>query len=612
MDSEARRPIRWRSLIALFGVSGLLSWWVYVAIVVLSRDFRYEIPGRERPLLAVLFLLGAAFLLYLLQVACVLSTQSETTPTSGPDRHTLSLIVVFDIAFRLVLLFSEPIQEVDIYRYLWDGQVVGSGGNPYRYSPHHVLAADSHGPLPAGLERLADLRDRSPTTAAILSRVHFGELTSVYPPVSQAVFALAALLTPEQAGLPMHLLVMKSLIVLFDLATLGMLVLLLRQAGLPQEWCLMYAWCPLVLKEFANSGHLDSIAVFLAISALSAAVRLLYPAGMTGSGIPETSSRRWLWISAVLLALGAGAKIFPIIFAPLLILSAWRRVGRMQALGAAAVIVSLTAMFIIPMIWREPDRTLTPCPQSASPVNHPTVDPETTGLSAFASQWQMNDFLFLMLLENLQPPTDAFLADGRPAIVDDPARDHPTPETGSVPTASRPSQQTSTRPVEPWFAVTPRHWRIDFATAVSKATSMPPRRATFLVARGMTGLVLAGILLWCAWKAGHAETSAGWLRYGFLSIAWFWLLLPTQNPWYWIWAIPLLPFARSRAWIVVSGLAMLYYARFWFADDTLSVQLFGSLYQGTWIFDYLVVWIEYGPWFLWLAAESFRAGCRGN
>ncbi|MFM9961618.1 MAG: hypothetical protein ACKV2Q_10370 [Planctomycetaceae bacterium] len=48
----------------------------------------------------------------------------------------------------------------------------------------------------------------------------------------------------------------------------------------------------------------------------------------------------------------------------------------------------------------------------------------------------------------------------------------------------------------------------------------------------------------------------------FLIIAWYWLLLPTQNPWYLTWCLPFLPFARGRAWFALSVLAFVYYLRF--------------------------------------------------
>jgi hypothetical protein len=46
-------------------------------------------------------------------------------------------------------------------------------------------------------------------------------------------------------------------------------------------WSLAYAWCPLAVKEVANTGHLDSIPVFLTVLAVHFGVKPLIgtPAG---------------------------------------------------------------------------------------------------------------------------------------------------------------------------------------------------------------------------------------------------------------------------------------------------------------------------------------------
>jgi len=62
---------------------------------------------------------------------------------TGGAAGVLPVIVVFAVAFRVLLLFSEPIQEVDAYQYLWDGQAAAAGINPFRFSPQQVLDASA-------------------------------------------------------------------------------------------------------------------------------------------------------------------------------------------------------------------------------------------------------------------------------------------------------------------------------------------------------------------------------------------------------------------------------------------------------------------------------------
>lgn len=67
--------------------------------------------------------------------------------------------------------------------------------------------------------------------------------------------------------------------------------------------------------------------------------------------------------------------------------------------------------------------------------------------------------------------------------------------------------------------------------------------------------------------------------------------------------MPLLPFARGRAWLAVSGLLLLYYLRFWFIYHWADTSVLGTGYMGSVFFDFVVTWVEFAPWFAWLAAD---------
>ena len=132
----------------------------------------------------------------------------------------------------------------------------------------------------------------------------------------------------------------------------------------------------------------------------------------------------------------------------------------------------------------------------------------------------------------------------------------------------------------------------------------------------MTTTAFCVIVLWGSVRlwgdSSEMREENRFLESVFLTLAWFWFLSPTQNPWYWTWALPLVPFARSRSWLLVSGLAMLYYLRFWFQADSLGGPQLGSVYAGVGSFDHVVVWLEHGPFLLILLAEWWTRGRRKN
>lgn len=176
--------------------------------------------------------------------------------------------------------------------------------------------------------------------------------------------------------------------------------------------------------------------------------------------------------------------------------------------------------------------------------------------------WEMNDFLFLLLIENVRP------------------------------TEGLPSSQVA------WFTFIPETWRGSLVSNFAAETGSDTARLPFLLARVISSIVYLAIALGIAIRATAAKVpddpTRRLLEAAFLTLAWFWLLLPTQNPWYLVWCLPLLPFARGRAWLVLSGFAFGYYLRFWFTAQ-FSEPILGTPYSGSAFFDYIVTWIEFGP-----------------
>ena len=222
---------------------GVLIWLIQLAVTWLSWQFQYvdslkEIALkyellRQRPIVPVLLLWAASFGCYLAALRTAIRCRNQ--------RRLTEVIVLFAFCFRAVLLFSEPIQEVDIYRYVWDGAAIATGVSPFCYSPEQVTRSCRADELPDALRWLVELHDSSPALATSLSRAHFAHLPTVYLPVSQAVFAAACMTTPRAASVRPRLAVMRIWLVLFDLGTIVVLGLLVRHVGKPDGWVLAYA-----------------------------------------------------------------------------------------------------------------------------------------------------------------------------------------------------------------------------------------------------------------------------------------------------------------------------------------------------------------------------------
>ena len=153
----------------------VLSTCLYGVIALLSWRFDFDSPTTLRPIVPVLILFAMAFAGYLFAI--------QLARRARQDWRLVSLIVWTSFLFRVVLLFSVPIQEIDIYRYLWDGAVSTDGVNPFRFSPEQVrVAAGKSNQTDEAMRRLVKLLDEKPVLADILERIHYAELPTVYPP----------------------------------------------------------------------------------------------------------------------------------------------------------------------------------------------------------------------------------------------------------------------------------------------------------------------------------------------------------------------------------------------------------------------------------------------
>jgi hypothetical protein len=539
-----------------------LSVVLYVVIAWLSWQFDYDSRGANRPILAVMSLFAAAFVVYLTATVAVYRAKATG--------HLLKWIVGASIFFRLVMLFSHPIQEVDLYRYLWDGAVTGEGVSPFAHSPQSILRAVTQpnivdlvkDPVPEGsltrsttlesTQHLVRLVEREPGIREALNRVHFPELPTIYPATSQAVFGLVDVTTPPQSSLLTRVFIIKGWLIGFDIATLFTVIAMLRCLNKPMTWCIAYGWCPLLMKEVAGSGHLDAIAVFLTTLTVYLLVRLL--TSKTKLEMSRFATHGWLVVIGTLFALAIGAKIYPIILAPLLISCVIAKLGWRFSIAPTLTTCLVAACLLFPML-----------PKAQSDQADPSL-----GVATFLKHWEMNDFLFLILIENLKP-ADTLAAEN-----------------------------------VAWFSVVPESARIAITNQVNEVFSVNAFQASFFVSRFVTLGIFFMIAIWLAWRACRSMNADGICEAAFLTLAWFWLLAPTQNPWYWTWALPLLPFARGRAWILMSGLVLVYYLRFWFEYHYVDIPVWRTGYRGVVFYDLVITWVEFAPWMLFLAIDAIR------
>lgn len=330
-------------------LAGLLLAAPLAAISAISPTLAQEGAGDTPFIIPLVLLMTAAGSVYL--VAMLLLKDFLL------HKGQLAWIILLGLFLRLSMFGSTPILEDDFYRYMWDGAVLAHGFNPYRHAPQEVLHGKS-AQVPTGLRQLAE------EGGHVLEKMNYPRLRTIYPPVAQAAFALAYVISPWS------LTGWRIILLLLDGLTLYLLSLLLRAIGLPLTGLAIYWWNPLLVKEIYNSGHMEMILLPFLVAALLFTVRQRV--------IPASVS----------LGCAVGTKFWPVLLVPVV----WRPLLRdpKRLIPALFMFVGISTAMFLPLLLTGLD--------------------SRSGLAAYSKYWEMNDALFMVILWAVRFGMDLFHA----------------------------------------------------------------------------------------------------------------------------------------------------------------------------------------------------------
>jgi len=222
-DAAGGLERRWVNRVATLGLAALATGLTAIFVWVgRQRDIEARMPE----FIGLLLLAG---IFYVIGVFCAERFRLGTA--------ALLVILASGVLFRVVLVTAPVELSGDVYRYQWDGRAQRAGLNPYTVSPSAL-----------GLAWLRNPEHPEPP----------GEETStIYPPLSELAYRLIE-------TVPGY----KRVSAALDLASAGVLLLLLAAMKQPLHRVLVYAWNPTVLISFAMSGHFDSLAILTFLAAL--------------------------------------------------------------------------------------------------------------------------------------------------------------------------------------------------------------------------------------------------------------------------------------------------------------------------------------------------------
>jgi hypothetical protein len=244
---------------------------------------------------------SAWWVVFAVGAACVLGV---------PRRPAVGLIVAGAIAMRVVALAGVPALSNDVDRYAWDGHVQAAGVDPYRYPPNAPQLGRLR--LPWLFPDAATCRSLNRDPGCI--RINRPWDRTIYPPVAEAWFVGVHAVAGD--GGEDRTWQIAALVA--DLATLAVMLALLRSWGRDPRWLVLYAWCPVAVLEAVQNGHVDGLATLMILGALWAA-------------------RRRPAVAGALLAMATLVKLYPaLLMAALLLRRGWQR-----AVAAFAAVILL-------------------------------------------------------------------------------------------------------------------------------------------------------------------------------------------------------------------------------------------------------------------------------
>ncbi|MBV6440539.1 MAG: hypothetical protein EPGJADBJ_02209 [Saprospiraceae bacterium] len=238
--------------------------------------------------------------------------------------------VALGIALRALLLFSIPNLSDDFYRFLWDGHLTVAGIHPFTHPPVYFI--ENH-LLPEGV------------LPELFSKLNSPEYFTVYPPVCQAVFALAAWL--GQDSIWAGVVLIKLFLLVCEVGTiwgLGIGDWGLRivdygftdndikksvpnsQSAIPNPQ-LLYALNPLIILEITGNCHFEGAMICFLVAGLRA----------LGNKKIEWGALWW--------ALATASKLLPLLFLPVV----WRWLGWRKGAVFIAVFAGFCVVLLAPL-----------------------------------------------------------------------------------------------------------------------------------------------------------------------------------------------------------------------------------------------------------------------
>jgi len=226
-------------------------------------------------------------------------------------KHDIKILTWIAFGFRAIFILAIPNLSQDFHRFIWDGQMILEGFNPYLYTPESFI---TNGEFPvAQAEELYQGMGE-------LSAKHYTN----YPPLNQLCFIIANLFSGQ--SILSSVIGLRLIIIAADFGTLHFGQKLLTKLKLPAYNIFWYILNPFIIIELTGNLHFEGVMIFFLVWSLY----LLH-------------SGKWK-LAAIVFACSVSIKLIPLLFLPLL----YQKLGWKRSLGFYTLVGLVTLLLFLP------------------------------------------------------------------------------------------------------------------------------------------------------------------------------------------------------------------------------------------------------------------------
>lgn len=202
-----------------------------LASVLFYVVFAYDLVREDFPKLLALYAGLFIFLIKLMQF----------------EKWNFKFLLFVGILFRLVFLIAEPNLSQDFYRFIWDGELIKNGINPYLFTPNELIENPEF--------QIANSNILHEGMGSLSGRNY-----SNYPPINQLIFSISSYL--GMGSMLRSVIWMRVIIILADIGVIYFGRKLLQNLNQSPHLIFWYFLNPLVIIELTGNLHFEGVMFF--------------------------------------------------------------------------------------------------------------------------------------------------------------------------------------------------------------------------------------------------------------------------------------------------------------------------------------------------------------